>query len=157
MWASHRLAGRLRASYAGRFHVASDGKGRLIAPDASSCVRPARLSVPSGRGATAGSARELAQCFISAHLSHHAAGVSGTIEKDRHVGDFAWPGCAPEREAFHQFAVDFSSPNSLPPARVFDQGDVTVSFDRSRIDPNNANAMVQALVKAIRAALPALQ
>ena len=35
------------------------------------------------------------------------AGVSGTIgcQKDGHVGYFAWPGGAPEREAFHQFAA----------------------------------------------------
>ena len=75
----------------------------------------------------------------------HATGVSGTIggQKDRHVGDFAWPGCAPEREASHQFAIAIFIAQ-LVPGTSFHQGDVTIGFDRSRIDPNNANAIVQA-------------
>src|ERR1700720_3292822 len=74
-----------------------------------------------------------------------AACVSGTIgcQKDGHVGYFAWPGGAPQREAFHQFAVAVFIAQ-LVFGTGFHQGDVTVSFDRPGIDPNNANAIVQA-------------
>ena len=49
-----------------------------------------------------------------------AAGVSRTSggQKERHVGDSAWPGCAPERKPFINSLYRFSSPNSCL-ARVF--------------------------------------
>ena len=75
----------------------------------------------------------------------HAAGVSGTIgcQKDGHVGDFAWPGGAPEREVFHQIAVAIFIAQLVPGAR-FHQVNVAVGSDRPGIDPNDANAIMQA-------------